>query len=103
MVVDTETWVVGRWMHIVLFNALRPTTNTTDLFFSTQDRLQWNNNDTQTNYAGSRTLTNIYFCIDGNEIADCAGRQWANAYYKDLRVWNADYMTADSVLTSFQL
>ena len=97
-----ETWQHGRWLRFLLFNAELPTTNTTDMHFSTVDDLARDGNNF-VNYPGSETLSHIYFCNDDTEITACAGVTWANAYYKNLRIWSANYLSIDSLVNSHVL
>ena len=49
------------------------------------------------NQSNSLTLSKIYFCKNKNDL--CAG--WVDSYYKNLRIWDATYITSFTVSNSY--
>jgi len=95
------------WMHLVFHNYPVQNTNYFHVnhnMFSTAINPTtgvWTNSNPRG--SGSCSLNKIYFCGNADTyFAACAGKNWIDAYYKNLRVWDGNYASFWSVIKQDQ-
>jgi hypothetical protein len=98
-----DTLNLSTWSHLVIFgDAITVGGSTNVYYFSFQQNVHRPNAITVPNTlnsaSGSYPLTKIYFCQNGDtSVSSKCNKDWINAYYKKLRIWDATYTNIRAV------